>query len=191
MNRKKAILSIFLIGGGAAASYSGYRWYRMNHTPDMAFLDNNKALVADLAETIIPKTDTPGAKEAMVHEYIITAIKEGSDRKTQNSFIDGLKDVAGYSDSNYSKTFTQLTKQQQYEVVKHFQEKGKNFGGIMGKIKNKVLGKSFFAILKEYSAIGYCTSKLGATQALAYDFIPGKYVACMPVTAGQKAWATK
>jgi hypothetical protein len=191
MNRKKAIFSIFLIGGSAAASYSGYKWYRMNHAPDIAFLDAHKALVADLAETIIPKTDTPGAKDALVHEYIILMIKEASDRKTQNSFIDGLKDVEEYSDSEFSKPFTQLTLQQQAEVVSHFREKGKNFGGIIGKVRNKILGKSFFTILKEYTVTGYCTSKPGATQALAYDYIPGKYVACTPLTAGQKAWATK
>lgn len=191
MNRRKAIWSVFLIGGGAAASWSGYKWYRMSHAPDLGFLDQHKALVADLAETIIPKTDTPGAKDAKVHEFIIVMIKEASDRKTQNSFIDGLKDVMDYAESNFDKPFTQLDASQQREVVKHFQEKGKNFAGLIGKVKNKLLGKSFFTILKEYTVTGYCTSKPGATQALAYDFIPGKYMACMPLAAGQKAWATK
>jgi hypothetical protein len=191
MNRRKAIFSIFLVGSGAAAAYSGYKWYRMNHTPDIAFLDNNKALIADLAETIIPATTTPGAKAAKVHEFIIVMIKDCSDRKTQNSFIDGLKDVVDYTSSNYNKAFTQLTTQQQQEVIKYFQQKGKNYTGILGKVKNKFLSKSFFTILKEYTAIGYCTSKPGATQGLAYDFIPGKYVASFKMIAGQKAWATK
>ncbi len=182
---------MFLIGGGVAASYSGYKYYQIHKTPDLTYLDDNKAMIADLAEVIIPKTNTPGAKEAMVHETIIKLVKNVSDRKTQNNFIDGLKDVHSYANSKYDKPFTQLTKQEQIAVVKHFQQKGKNFSGMWGKAKNKILGKSFFTILKEYTTIGYCTSKPGATETLAYDYIPGKYEPCLPVTANQKSWATK
>jgi hypothetical protein len=191
MNRKKAILSIFLIGGGATASFSGYKWYSIHKTPDLFFLDNHTALVADLTETIIPSTGTPGAKIAMAHLTVISMIKEVADRKTKNIFIEGLKDVQQYASANYNKLFTELSAAQQQEVVNHFREKGKNYSGIMGKIKNKFMGKSFFHVLKEYTTIAFCTSKTGATQTLAYDYIPGKYNACMPLAPGQKSWATK
>lgn len=191
MNRKKAILSIFLIGGGATASFSGYKWYSIHKTPDLFFLDNHTALVADLANTIIPATDTPGAKIALAHLTVISMIKDVADRKTKNIFIEGLKDVQQYASANYNKLFTALSAVQQQEVVSHFREKGKNYSGIMGKIKNKFMGKSFFHVLKEYTTIAFCTSKTGATQTLAYDYIPGKYNACMPMTPGQKSWATK
>ncbi|MEO6314638.1 MAG: gluconate 2-dehydrogenase subunit 3 family protein [Chitinophagaceae bacterium] len=191
MNRKKAILSFFLIGGGATAGFSGYKWYNIHKTPDILFLENNKALIADLAETIIPASDTPGAKAAMVDTTIITMIKDVADRKTKNIFIDGLKEVEAYAGSHFSKSFTLLSPVQQKEVVSHFRDKGKNYAGILGKVKNKFMGKSFFHVLKEYTTTAFCTSKTGATQTLAYDFIPGRYNACMPMAPGQKSWATK
>ncbi|MEO5681327.1 MAG: gluconate 2-dehydrogenase subunit 3 family protein [Chitinophagaceae bacterium] len=191
MNRKKAILSLFLIGGGATAGFSGYKWFSIHKTPDTAFLDNHKTLIASLAETIIPSTDTPGAREASVHLTIIAMIKEVADRKTKNIFIDGLKEVDEYASGKYNKAFTTLAAAEQVEVVSHFRDKGKNYAGIMGKIKNKIMGKSFFHVLKEYSTIAFCTSRPGATQTLSYDFIPGKYNACMPMAPGQKSWATK
>ena len=191
MNRRKAILSIFLIGGGATAGFSGYKWYSIHKTPDISFLDAHQALIADLADTIIPATDTPGAKEAMAHITIISLIKETADRKTKNIFIDGLKDVESYASGHYSKSFSALTATQQQETVAHFRDQGRNYGGIIGKIKNKFVGKSFFHILKEYTTIAFCTSKTGATQTLAYDFIPGAYRSCVPLTPGQKSWATK
>jgi hypothetical protein len=191
MNRRKAIFSIFLAGGGLSAGFSGYKWYQIHKTPDIGFLENHTALVADLAEVIIPATDTPGAKAAMVHTTMIAMMVKVADRKTKNIFIDGLKEVEQYSNEQYNSSFTSLGNAQQQAVVKHFREKGENYAGMLGKIRNKFLGKSFFQVLKEYATTAFCTSKTGATQTLAYDFIPGRYNACMPMEAGQKSWATK
>ena len=191
MNRRKAILSIFLIGGGAGAGFSVYKWLSLHKTPDILFLENNKALIADLAEIIIPATDTPGAKAAMAHITIISIIKEVAGRKTANIFIDGLKETEQYAVGKYGKSFTAITHKQQHETVGYFHEKGKDYAGMMGKIKNKLLGKSFFHLLKEYTTIAFCTSKTGATETLAYDYIPGKYNGCTVMAPGQKSWATK
>ena len=37
----------------------------------------------------------------------------------------------------------------------------------------------FFAGLKETTVLGYCTSEIGATQALAYAHVPGDYRGCL------------
>jgi len=76
-------------------------------------------------------------------------------------------------------------------VLTLFEERGKNFKGILGKAQNRFLGKSFFTTLKEYTVEGYCTSEMGATRGLAYIHIPGKYLGCIPMQPGQKVWATK
>ena len=127
----------------------------------------------------------------MAHVGLITLIKQTADRKTQNIFIDGLKDVESYASAHYNKPFGSLTAIQQQETVAHFRDQGKNYTGMIGKIKNRFMGKSFFHILKEYTTIAFCTSKSGATQTLAYNFIPGGYQPCMPMAPGQKSWATK
>jgi hypothetical protein len=38
--------------------------------------------------------------------------------------------------------------------------------------------------------LGYCTSEVGATQALAYAHVPGDYRGCVPLRPRQKGWAT-
>src|SRR5579871_58442 len=91
MKRRKAIGRILLISGGALAGYSGYKLWDWNKSPDIEYLEKHKELIAALAETIIPATDSPGAKEAGVHEYIITMLKDCTERKSQNKFIDGLR----------------------------------------------------------------------------------------------------
>jgi len=191
MNRRKAILSISIAASGLVATFSGYQWPNINRTPDLSYLDNHAGMIADLADVIIPRTDTPGAKEAGVGAFIIHMVKEICDRKTQNNFIDGLKDVEAYTSDHYARRFSDLPFADQQTIVEHFRQKGKPHAGLIGKVEHKILGKSFFTTLKEATVIGYCTSKQGATQGLAYDFIPGGYTGCMPLSNNQKAWATK
>lgn len=191
MNRRKFISSLFILAGGAAATYYGSKYLELTDNPDFNFLNQHKELIGDLAETIIPKTDTPGAKEAMVHEFIIHMIKHERDVKIQNNFIDGIKDVETFSFDEYKLPFVKLNREQKITVVRYFQKEGENFTGNLGKFKNKVFGKSFFLILKEYTCIGYCTSMLGVTKGLAYQAIPSKYLAITNYNSDQKSWATK
>ena len=191
MNRRKVIFSIFLLGGGGVLSYSGFRWFQFAKTPDFKSLENDEALIAELAEVIIPATSTPGAKDVMAEKTIISLIKNCADRKTQNNFINGLKDLTNYTNQKFGTPFTSLSPIQQKTIVGHFEEKGRNFSGIPGKIKNKLLGKSFFEIIKYYTTVAFCTSKSGANNALAYNLIPGKYLSCISLSPNQRSWATK
>ncbi|MBC8034021.1 MAG: gluconate 2-dehydrogenase subunit 3 family protein, partial [Chitinophagaceae bacterium] len=89
MNRRRAIISLSVAGAGIAAAFSGFKWYQISKAPDLAFLDQQTSLIAALAETMIPATDTPGAKDTLVHEFILKMIKDCTGKKTQNNFIDG------------------------------------------------------------------------------------------------------
>jgi hypothetical protein len=55
--------------------------------------------------------------------------------------------------------------------------------------QSTVDNKAFFLMMKGLTVTGYFTSEIGATQALEYLPIPGKFEACIPLKPGQKAWA--
>jgi Gluconate 2-dehydrogenase subunit 3 len=191
MNRRKAIGRIFLAGIGGGLAFSGYKWYDWNKAPDIDYLVRHRTLIGALAETIIPATDTPGARDAGVGDFIVTMIKDCTDRMSANKFIDGLKDVEHYCQSHYQQPFEKCGGADQHATLQYFEEKGKPFKGIVGKAQNRWLGRSFFTTLKAYTVEGYCTSEAGATKGLAYLYIPGSYQGCIRMTPGQKAWATK
>jgi hypothetical protein len=44
--------------------------------------------------------------------------------------------------------------------------------------------------MKELTLLGYFTSEPGATKALRYVAVPGRYDGCIPYKKGDKAWAT-
>ena len=192
MKRRKAIGRILLTGVIGAGAFSGYKWYEWNKSSDFDYLDHHRATLAALVQTILPPGPSiPGAADAGVHDYIIRFVKDCLDTHNANTFIDGLKDLAHYSRSQYNREYEACTPAEQTAILKHFEEKGRPFKGIMGKVENKFLGQSFFPLLREYTVQGYCTSEPGASKGLAYSAVPGSFHGCIPITQGQRAWATK
>lgn len=191
MDRRKAI-RILLLGSASITSVTGIKYlYHQYSKPDISFLSSKMDLLAELAETIIPTTDTPGAKSAGVNKYILKMIKDCTEPSSQTNFINGIKEIEEYCLDNYRKSFINCSTSQKQESLAFFEKSGSLFNGIAGKIEKKLLGKSFFSILKEYTVIGYCTSRPGATEALNYDYIPGQYLSSYPVKTNQKSWATR
>lgn len=192
MKRRTAIRRILLTGVVGAGAFSGYKWYEWNKTPDFGYLDRRRATLAALVQTILPPGPSlPGAADAGVHEYIIRFVKDCVDTHRANTFIEGLKDLAHYGRSNYGREYESAAPAEQTAILKHFEEKGRPFKGLLGKAQNKYLGQAFFPLLRELTVQGYCTSELGAGKGLAYLAIPGSFRGCIPKTPGQRAWATK
>ena len=94
MNRRDALSRVaLLVGGsviGAEAFLSGCKTATkygesLNFTPeDIAYLN-------EVAETILPATDTPGAKEAKVGEFMTVIVKDCYEEKDQKTFLEGMK----------------------------------------------------------------------------------------------------
>jgi Gluconate 2-dehydrogenase subunit 3 len=191
MNRRKAISRIILAGIGGTLALGGYKWYEANKTPDLSWLEQQKDLLAALADTIIPPTDSPGARAAGVQDFMINLLKDCTDRRSLNNFIDGLHDLQSHCRSNYQAPFTSLSETDRISTLTYFEKKDRPHSGILGKAENRYLGKPFFMTLKAYTVTAYCTSELGATHGLAYVPVPVNYHGCLPWQPGQPAWATK
>lgn len=190
MDRRKAIKRLALGALATGAAVSGYQYYKLVRKPDIETLNGEKALLAALADTIIPDTDSPGAAAAQTEEYILVMLRDCTDRKTLNRFLDGLMELKSKARRAYGKDFEKCTPEQRIAVLKAFEKRGRSWPGIMGKAQRRLLGQSFFNTLKEYTVAGYCSSRLGAEQGLRYAAVPGRFQGCIPLQKGEKAWAT-
>ena len=125
MNRKKAIQSLLALAAVGVSSVSIYEWTNSGHVVAINELPQKKQLIAELAETIIPRTDTPGAKDAHVEEFIIKMIKE-SDQKSQHNFLAGLGSLEKYTADKYDHSFIACTPQQKFAIDVVSSESDKN-----------------------------------------------------------------
>lgn len=190
MKRRRLFRNIVVAGVAGAATYAGYKTYSTYRTPRLDELASREELISDLAETIIPRTNTPGAKDAGVGPFVIKMVKECLPKKSQNNFLHGLDRLEQRAGAEYGKSFSACSAEQRSALLSYFEKDGKPYPGLMGKVHRKLLGDSFFTTLKRFTVLGYCTSKAGATQALAYDYVPGKFENT-PLGPGQRAWATQ
>jgi hypothetical protein len=190
MNRRKAI-KLFLLGSASVTSLISYKWLDKLKSTDVSYLFDKQNLLAELAETIIPETDTPGAKAVQAEAFIMRMLKDCTDSRSLSNFIMGLQELEAFSLQTYQRTFVFCQPEQKVAVLQEFERRGTPYKGILGKVETKILGRPFFTLLKSYTVMGFCTSQLGATQALSYEEIPGRFENVGPIHPSQKSWATK
>lgn len=191
MDRRTSIKSLIVFVSVGLSSFSFYKWTAFNSAADVSLLEQKKHILAELAEVIIPRTDTPGAKDAKVEEFIIGMLKYCTEPKAQHNFLNGLADLEQYVLKNYNGDFVSCTEKQKIAVLRYYEDKTVYKSSLVNKVNNKLFGIPFFVSLKQLTVQGYCTSMTGAQQGLAYDYIPGTYQACIPLINNQRSWATK
>lgn len=191
MDRRTTIKGLIVFVSVGFSSFSLYKWIVINSVADVSQLHQKKALISEIAEVIIPRTDTPGAKDAQVEDFIIDMIKSCTAPRTQHKFLNGLADLEEYVSKNYNRDFIACSKSEKLEILHYFETKSLYKLKIINKINNKVFGVPFFIMFKQLTVEGYCTSQTGSTKGLAYDYIPGTFASCISLTKNQKSWATK
>src|SRR3954471_20396397 len=79
---------------------------------------NQQKLIAELCETIIPKTDTPGAKETATDLFVLKMLDDCTTKDDQETFVKGLKSFNDLSKDKFDKTFVDCTPQQREDLLK-------------------------------------------------------------------------
>jgi len=125
-----------------------------------------------LVDVILPATDSPAASAADTHYFIDLAMPACANPAAQKTFRDGLKALG-------HKRFVRLSPEEQVALLQARAAADMKLD----------YDQSFFKILKDYTLTGYFLSEVGATQALAYERVPGGYQGDLPLKPDQKAWA--
>lgn len=126
-------------------------------TPKFLNAHQDRSVTA-LSELIIPETDTPGAKSALVNRFIDSVLASGRDPE-RREFVRGLRAIDGRSNELFGADFVDATTEQQTALLT-----------ILSSDKNRAfadeIGREFFRAIKGLTAAGYYGSEVGVMKEL-------------------------
>lgn len=183
MNRREAISKVGMLMGGTVVGSNIFLATGCKSTPEQVSELFNQAqvdLLNEIAETILPATDTPGAKAAKVGEFMTLMVKDCYESTDQNIFMDGIGKLNSACQQKYGKVFMDCDGTYRTEILTSLDDSQKAY---MANKKPDDPGH-YFRMMKELTLLGFFTSEIGATKVLKYVPVPGRYDGC----ASQKPW---
>jgi gluconate 2-dehydrogenase gamma chain len=141
------------------------------------FLDEhqNETLIV-LSDLIIPATDTPGAKEALVNRYIDLVLAADT-TENQRAFLSNLAYLDGESIRRYKAAFRYLLREDQDDLLHALAYPPGGSGWTGEQVSDP--GHTHFEQLKTRIGVAYYNSEIG-TRELGWDgnFTHGVYQGC-------------
>ena len=126
------------------------------HTYQPQFFTPTEFAVLDqLSEIIIPKDESPGAREAGVAEFIDFMV--ASDPELQWPFRYGLDWLNARATALYGKAFSALSEDQQAALLRPLAYREFDGG-------TDADGRRFFVLMRRYTVMGYYTSRIGMEE---------------------------
>jgi len=154
-------------------------------TSDALFTDDEIALLDEIAETILPATDTPGAKAAGVGPFIALMVTDCYYPAEQQIFKDGMRAVGRQSTEMYGVDFVSATPAQRLALLESLDAEQVAWT----QTNPDDAPAHYFRMMKELALLGYFTSEIGYNQAMRYAETPGRFDPCVPYEPGEKTWA--
>ena len=196
MQRREALRVLMAGGALPALSTDVFAFFREAHPVSAYSLrtltsHQNDTVIA-MIDLILPATDTPGAKEVRVNEFIDVILTEWATEDERTKFLDGLADVDKQSNALFAKDFAAATPAQQLALLRSMDEAAEiarshpkdrpPFWEPEG--RDTQMQDDFFTVFKNMTLHGYYTSEAGFTQELKLQIIHGAQHGCWPIGKG-------
>ncbi|HEY0434424.1 MAG TPA: gluconate 2-dehydrogenase subunit 3 family protein [Chitinophagaceae bacterium] len=197
MDRRELLKMIAVLTGGAVvgadAFLTGCKNPETKAGSALAFSEEDVPYLDEIAETILPATNTPGAKAAKVGQFMTVIVNDCYDPDDQKSFHDGMKKLDDDFNKKYGTSFVKGTSQQRHDFLVALDKEAKDYqqkrAQSQGQNKDQKTPNHYFALMKQLALWGFFTSKEGMTQVLRYNPVPGKYQGCLDYKKGEKSYA--
>lgn len=169
--------------GGAPAEAAG----------STMFSQQELALLDEIAETVLPETDTPGAKAAGVGAFVALMVADAYSPAEQAVFRAGMRTLESECRAATGDDFLAAAPAARRALLERFdREQWQSTQGRPRTWSHSDAGSEsahWFRMMKELILLGYFTSEIGYTRAMRYRETPGRYDPCVPWEAGDKTWA--
>jgi hypothetical protein len=150
---------------------------------------HQNATVVAMVDLIIPRTETPGAKDTRVNEFIDLILADWYSAEDRSRFLAGLADVDTRTQKLFGKNFADASVEQQSEILRLLGEGLDEAVNALANAPRDYRGSQplpwnhFYLMFRQLTLTGYFTSEVGFTQELHDEIIPGRFDGCVPVPA--------
>ena len=181
----KGLLAISAAGALAACGKQGLEEERAASErppvrPGAAFDASEMALIAALAQTLIPKTETAGAKEAGVPETLQDLATDWGNADFRTYWRAGLSALNTALTGSGGGRFDELSPEARANALSAYD----------AQVFEGELTDGFYRDFKATVVQAYYMSEPGATEELAYEPVPGEWIGCVDLSDYPKNWAT-
>lgn len=180
-----------LVGGTAAAQLLGGNAIptALAYTPQADSADKagkifsqpDMAMLREICDLVIPRTDTPGAVDVDTHGFIDNQLYHCYKSEDQAQAKSILAKINQVSRSRFNKDFVSASVEQRLAVLIDLEKPVNEFDQD---------DRIHFKFIKQQVLFGYYTSEVGASQELEYLAIPGGYKGSIPYDSVGKAWGS-
>ena len=188
MDRRELLKMVALATGGAVIGgeiFLGGCKSKDAEVAGMTFSKNDIAFLDEVAETIIPKTTTAGAKEAEVGKFMTVMVNDCYEEADQRIFHEGMKKLDEACNKMHGHNFIKAEPVHRKELLTSLDKEAKEYM----KNKKKEDPTHYFTMMKQLTLVGYFSSKPGLEQNFNYQPVPGKYDGTVPYKKGDKLFA--
>ncbi|MEX2594808.1 MAG: gluconate 2-dehydrogenase subunit 3 family protein [Anditalea sp.] len=184
MNRRDALKSMVLMMGGTMV---GANVILTGCAPEdriegLEFSERDIAFLDEIGETIIPATDTPGAKAVEIGSFMVLMVKDTYRKEEQEIFVKGLNTLRKDFKDQVGSDFIEASQEERLTYLNEVNEKARAEA-------EEREGPHYINMLKDLTVLGYFTSEIGATKTLRYIETPGRYDSCVDYNKESKAFA--
>jgi Gluconate 2-dehydrogenase subunit 3 len=172
-DRRVAIKQLLVIWAGAALLPSCIQNEQKVSIPlkHIHILPEDESMLADLGETIIPKTDSPGARDLSAHLFTLKMVDDCYTKQNQQKYLEGMKQFETFVKNKSGKSFSGISDVERRSIVADL-DKQKPSGDAM---------LFFYQSTKKLTVQAYTTCEYYMTKIRGYKMIPGKFQGCIPL----------
>jgi hypothetical protein len=207
-SRRDLLKTIAILTGGTIVGGSAILQGCKNNTGSpLSFSKAQIALLDEVGETIIPTTDTQGAKATQIGKFMNTMIADCYTPDEQTAFMAGLKGFDTACQKLNKKDFMSCNEAERKAFLVSLEKEAKAFDTAIDETNKKdkelvkpkgwlaeleFIGKPkhYYTMMKQLTLYGYFTSEIGMTKAMQYNPVPTKYSGAYDYKVGDKVFCS-
>jgi hemolysin activation/secretion protein len=138
---------------------------------------DEEELLANIADTLIPATDKPGAKAVGAHHFALVMVDDCTSKEDKDKYLKGMRAFDDYCTKINGTSFTDSNSEERLALLKEIEKQNES-------LPEEI--KTFYSLTRRYIVRGYTTSEYYLTEVKPYQHIPGPvFQGCVPVAQTQ------